>query len=377
MNDHKEVRIIVTGGHHTTAMALLPKLKQELESRGFRLSVFWIGHRFSMPGDKNESLEYLEVTSLKIPFYELATPRFYGRGMISVSIKLILAIIRTLPILIKVHPSLVIAFGGYLAVPAVLAAWLLKIPSVTHEQTVSAGFANRLISKFCKRVYISFGSSARYFPKQKAVLTGNPLREEIFKDDGFFNFNNEKKTLYVTGGKQGAHRMNLLVKDTLPELLKKYNVIHQCGSVTLHQDFDSLIVTRSCLPQNQAKSYEVRQHIDSNEIGSVFARADIVLSRAGANIVCELAQLKKRSVLIPLPGSSHNEQKNNAILLEKTGLGLILEESRANPETLMKSLEEVQNIPIRTEVILREFSVSAGQILAKEIANFMLMARPA
>ena len=371
-SEYKEIKILVTGGHHTTALALMQSLGKEFKSRGYGLSVFWVGHRYSMRGDRNESLEYKEITSLGIPFFELNTPKFYRHSIISTFAKLSVGVIRALSIVIKVRPQLVVSFGGYLAVPTVLAAWALSTPSVTHEQTASAGFANRFISRFCRKVYVSFASSLRYFPKRKTVLTGNPLREEIFIDQGLFKFNNKKRTIYVTGGKQGAHRMNLLVRESLPQLLEKYNVIHQCGSVSLHEDYEELCKYRHSLPQPLKESYEIRQHVNFSEIGSAFARADFVVSRAGANIVCELAQLKKRAVLIPLPGSSHGEQERNAKLLEDTGLGLVLPESKANTDTLMLSLENVSIRPISTEFISQEFPPEAGVALAKDIASLLL-----
>jgi len=368
---NNKIRIIMVGGHHTTALALIPKLGKELEEIGYQLHLYWVGHRFSMRGDKNESLEYLEVTSLKIPFFELNTPKFYKNSLAAVFFGLIFGIARAMKILVKARPHMVISFGGYLAVPVVLAAWVLRVPCVTHEQTAAAGFANRLVSFFCKKVFISFMSSAGYFPRRKTILTGNPLREDIRIDRGLFKFNNEKKTVYVTGGKQGAHRMNKLVKESLPQLLEKYNVIHQCGSVSLHRDFEELIRYRENIRPDLKHCYEIQQHFGHAEVGSVFARADYVVSRAVANIVCELAELKKRAVLIPLPESSHGEQTNNAKLLEKTGLGVVLEEAVATPETLMKSLLEVGEQPINTNLLLKEFPSSSSDKLAKEITAIL------
>lgn len=371
-----EIKILITGGHHTAALALLPALKRELEKCGHGLSVFWVGHRFSMRGDTNESLEYQEITQLKIPFFELSTPKFHRRSLPLTLTGLASGTARAAAILFLIRPKLIVSFGGYLAVPTVLAAWLLRIPSVTHEQTAEAGFANRLISRFCQKVYVSYASSRRYLPARKTVITGNPLREDVSADRGLYQFENEKKVVYITGGKQGAHSLNILVRQSLPELLTKYNVIHQCGSVSLHKDFENLVNFREGLPPEAKKSYIVKPHFYFSEIGSVFARANLVVSRAGANTVCELANLKKRSVLIPLPGSSHGEQERNARLLEKTGLAVVLPQEEANPQTLVQSLSEVERKAVNEEVLSQEFLPDAAGNLAREIAQVLKTPKP-
>lgn len=368
----KRVKVMITGGHHTPAMALMESLKDELSKAGIAASFYWVGHRYSMRGDKNESLEYKEVVSLGIPFFELRTPKFYSHSVTSSLVKLIFGTCQSFLILLKVRPNLVVSFGGYLCVPVIFAARVLGIKSVTHEQTTAAGFANRAVARFCIKVFISFSSSKKYFSPAKTILTGNPLRSEIFTDGGYFKFTNNKPVIYVTGGKQGAHKINLLVRESLPVLLQSYNVIHQSGSVSLHNDYEELLnFSQNDLPEKFRESYILKTHFGFSEIGSIFARVNYVVSRAGANIVCELAGLRKPAVLIPLPGSSHREQEDNAHLLKEVGLAEILEESNSNTESLVKSLENLTVMGINEQKLLAEFPQGASAKLAREIVKIL------
>jgi len=338
----KEVKIAFVGGHHTPALAVLDALATNCELPA--TSFFWIGHKFSMWGDKNVSAEYQEVIRRGIPFYDLKAGKLYRTFHPLKLIRLPFGFLQAFYYLFKIRPQLIVSFGGYLAPPVVISGWLLRIPSVTHEQTVVGGWANRLVAKFAKKVFVTWEESLKYFPKEKTIVTGNPLRKSIFAKapnsksqiPNKFQISNSKfKTIYITGGKQGSHIINETVREALPELLKKYNVIHQCGRSTVFNDYEKLSAFSSQLPEDLRSRYFLRDYFTEEEIGAVFAAADLVISRAGANIVYELAALGKPAILIPIPWASHNEQRKNAKILVDAGSAVILEEKDLTPSTLL------------------------------------------
>jgi len=335
--DDKPIRIVVTGGHYTPALAVI----EALRPRG-KFAFYWIGHRFSFTGEKIESPEYRAVTALGIPFLNLRAGKLYRVRSPKALLKVPFGFFHALYLLLKVRPKMIVSFGGYLAAPVVLAGFFLGIPSVTHEQTVVSGWANRFIARFARRVFISWKQSAVFFPRNKVVLTGNPLRKAIFKPMGKrFRFPERLPTIYITGGKQGAHVINEAVRSALSEFLDKYNVIHQTGASMSHRDYQKILVLRNQLPKELARRYVVQEYFGEKEIGAVFKACDFVVARAGANNVTELAALGKPAILIPIPWVSHNEQLRNAQMLERAGLAVILPQEKLTPDTLLEAVREM------------------------------------
>lgn len=370
-NNKRKLKLLVIGGHHTPAFAMIKELQKQITTHNTELTTIWFGHRYSMVGDRSETLEYREVKNSGFKFYELKTPKFYRNRLSAFIFNFLGAQVGTFIQVFRVRPNLVVSFGGYLCVPVVFAARILRINCVTHEQTATAGLANRLIGRFCRKIFISFKSSEKFFPKNKTILTGNPLRREIFYDHGLFKFMNQKKTIYITGGKQGAHRINELIKQNLSELLGHYNLIHQCGSNTLTNDYEVLSGLRLSLPIEARDCYLLKTHFDFGEIGSVLARADYVISRSGANVVCELSALRKKSLLIPLPGSSHGEQEINAQLLSSVGLAVVLKESEMNCENLIDKLKKLEKLKADEEKIKSEFIFDGDKRMAEEVIKLI------
>ena len=308
-------KVVITGGHHSSALPVVEKLKSEHSD----IELYWFGHRFSQKGNKSDTLEYREITALNIPFYDLKAGKFYKTYNPVRLLKIPFGFFQAVFLLLKVKPDLIVSFGGYLAVPIVLAGWILGIPSITHEQTVVVGLANRLISKFAKKVLISWKTSEEYFDNKKVVFTGLPLRKSIFNASSHsFGINQKLPSIYITGGKTGSHIINMLVLNILPELLKSYNVIHQCGEHSILNDYEKLLSKYAALGETKGR-YFLRKFVFDDEIGEAFKTADVVISRSGAHTVMELIALEKPCILIPIPWASHNEQYENALLIKNVG----------------------------------------------------------
>lgn len=335
----KKVKIVFVGGHHTPALAVFAALHRKFKIRNSKFEFFWIGHKYSMWGDKSVSAEYQEVTARGIPFFDLKAGKLYRTFHPLKLLRLPFGFLQAFYYLLKIRPQLIVSFGGYLAPPVVIAGWLLGIPSVTHEQTVVGGWANRLVARFAKKVFVTWEESLKFFPKEKTVVTGNPIRPAIFKKTQIHS--PKLKTLYVTGGKQGSHLINEVVREALPQLLKKYNVIHQCGRSSVYNDFDTLRSQLSTLKSDLRSRYLLKDYFTEEEIGAVFAIADVVVSRAGANIVYELAALGKPAILVPIPWVSHDEQRQNAQILVDAGLAVIIEEEDLTSQSLVAQIDDL------------------------------------
>ncbi|MEK7595195.1 MAG: glycosyltransferase [Patescibacteria group bacterium] len=355
--------LVITGGHHTCAFAVI----EELKKIDKELIIYWIGHKYSMKGDLNESAEYREVIAKGYEFFDIKAGKFYGNYSIEAFIRIFLGFVRAFFLLKKLKPHGIIAFGGYITPPVVWASFLLGIPSVTHEQTTVAGFANRAVWPFVKKIFLTWPASDSYFPKNKCVVSGLPIRKAIFDSQGTTTlFENNLPLVYITGGKQGSHILNANVEPILVNLLKNFNVVHQCGISSLYNDFENLKKVKETLPDDIRSRYLVFDYIDEKQMGEFLKKAELVVSRSGANIIYEMLLFKKKAVLVPLPGRSHNEQEENARFFCDYSTCRIILQKELTPQLLEASIWEVfSSVPlgVNGQIELRR---DAAYVIAKE-----------
>jgi len=363
-------RIIITGGHHNSALVVA----EELKKRG--CEVIWFGHKFTNWGDKNPGAEYKEVTEAGFKFIEIKAGKVHRTYHPFKLARLPLGFIQAFFYLFKFKPDLILSFGGYLAVPVVVCGWLLRIPSMTHEQTVVYGLANRAISRLAKKVFVSWETSLPHFPSEKVILSGLPLRPEVFtQEKGQFDFKNKLPTIYITGGKQGSHWLNQAVEEVLVDLLQDYNLIHQCGESTVYDDFSRLRKKKADLLARLERRYLVRPYFGLKGIGSLFASSDLVISRSGAHIVYEMAALGKPVIFIPLPWSYQDEQTKNAQILVDSGLAQILSQNRLSGNNLlrlirntMRNLSQYEKSAPKTRLLVK---FEATKIIVDQIDVYL------
>lgn len=339
------MKIALIGGHLSPALCVIEALPKDTE-------ILFIGRKYSLEGDNALSLEYKTITQLKIPFVGLNTGRWQRKltkYTFSSLLKLPFGLIKSFLTLVKFKPRVVVGFGGYVSVPVVLCAYFLRIPIVIHEQTMEAGLSNKFLSKFATKICISWQTSSRYFPKEKTILTGNPIRKfSILNSQSSIAesiFNNKLPTIYVTGGSSGSHFINVLIEGIIKELLEKYNIIHQAGDAHEYHDFDRLEQLRESLPKKFHDHYILEKFIDPSEVGELIKSSSLIISRSGMNIVTELLHFEKPALLIPLPFSQNNEQLKNARFLEKIGLGKVLQQIELDSKKLLQVIDSAfQNL---------------------------------
>ncbi len=328
------MKVVITGGHLTPALAVIEALPKNTD-------ILFVGRKYAFEGDKNESLEYKVVKSFKIKYKEIIAGRLqrkFTKYSILSLLKFPIGIVQSLIILFKFKPDMVVGFGGYVSLPVAIASYILNIPVVIHEQTLEAGMANKILSPIASKICISWESSRQFFPKEKTILTGNPVRKFDVRCSKFeVKVNKELPTIYITGGSSGSHFINKLVEGCIDKLLQKYNIIHQAGDSKFN-DFDRLISLRSKLPKTQSARYHIVINFDPSIIGTILSNSNLVVGRAGMNTITELIYFRKPAILIPIPFSSNNEQLKNAKFLESLGLGKVLNQTEIDSDIFYKEI---------------------------------------
>ena len=326
----KSKKIVMTGGgtagHVTPNIALMPALQQA----GYEIT--YIG---SYNGMEKELIEAQNIPYIGISSGKLR--RYFDWKNFSDPFKVLKGYGQAISLLKKIKPDVVFSKGGFVSVPVVLAAKHCHVPAIIHESDITPGLANRIAIRGAKKVCCNFPETMKYLPSDKAILTGSPIRRELFSSDadaavrycGFPDRN--KPVLLIVGGSSGSKVINDAVRKVLPELLEKFYIIHLCGKGNLDEHLKGLI------------GYAQFEYA-SAELTDMFALADMAISRAGANAICELLALHKPNILIPLSAAaSRGDQILNAKSFEKQGFSYVLEEEQLTEQTLLSAVDEVFN----------------------------------
>jgi UDP-N-acetylglucosamine--N-acetylmuramyl-(pentapeptide) pyrophosphoryl-undecaprenol N-acetylglucosamine transferase len=320
-------KIVMTGGgtagHVTPNIALLPKLRE------LGYDVVYIG---SYNGIEKTLIEQAGVSYHGISSGKLR--RYFDLKNFSDPFKVLKGFSEASKLLKKLKPDVVFSKGGFVSVPVVLAAKQHKIPVLIHESDMTPGLANKLCIPVAKKVCCNFPETLKNLPEAKAVLTGSPIRSELAQGNkiaglDLCGFTANKPVLMVMGGSLGAANVNKAVREALPMLLEDFQVVHLCGKGKM----DNLLLT--------PPGYKQFEYI-TTELKDLFAMTDIVISRAGANAICELLALKKPNILIPLPAaSSRGDQILNAASFESQGFSMVLQEEDITPQLLSDKVHEL------------------------------------
>lgn len=320
-------KIVLTGGgtagHVTPNLALLP----HLQNKGYEIT--YMG--------SYDGIEKKLIADYDIPYYGISTGklrRYFDPKNFTDPFRVIKGFAEAKKILKEIQPDVVFSKGGFVSVPVVRAAAALKIPCIIHESDLTPGLANKLCIPVAKKVCCNFPETLNHLPKDKAVLTGSPIREELSKGNKIAayevcGFTVNKPVIMVIGGSLGSVAINKVVREALPTLLADFQVVHICGK----EKIDNLLLT--------TKGYHQFEYLKA-ELKDIFAMADLVISRAGANAICEILALKKPNLLIPLPaGSSRGDQILNAASFEAQGYSMVVSEDDLTKDLLISKVQEL------------------------------------
>ncbi|HWT76205.1 MAG TPA: undecaprenyldiphospho-muramoylpentapeptide beta-N-acetylglucosaminyltransferase [Mobilitalea sp.] len=322
-------RIVLTGGgtagHVTPCIALLPELKKE----GFDIQ--YIG--------SYNGIERKLIEEYNIPYHGISSGklrRYFDPKNFSDPFKVIKGYFEAGKLLKQIKPDIVFSKGGFVSVPVVMAAKKHKIPVIIHESDMTPGLANRLALPSATKVCANFPETVKYLPADKAVLTGTPIRKELFSGNkikglDFCGFTANKPVILIIGGSTGSRAINEVIRGMLPTLLREYQIVHLCGKGNLDEKL------------KDTAGYVQYEYI-KEELSDLLAAADLVISRAGANAICELLALRKPNILIPLPAaSSRGDQLLNAESFERQGYSLVLKEEDLSLSTLLAAVNSVMD----------------------------------
>jgi UDP-N-acetylglucosamine--N-acetylmuramyl-(pentapeptide) pyrophosphoryl-undecaprenol N-acetylglucosamine transferase len=312
-----------------------------LRARGVS-DVHWIGSR--------AGVEARRVPLAGVPFHAISAGklrRYWDwRNATDLALRVPAGVIQAWRLLRRLRPALVFATGGFAALPPALAARAIGIPVVVHEQTSVPGLANRLAGRFARRIALTFPPGAGLpFPAERVTVTGNPLRPELAGGSREaacrrFGFDPSAPIVYVTGGAQGAHRINRAIGEILPALLETCQVVHQCGANPETGDHAWLAARRRALPAAAQARYALVPYV-GDELRDVYAAAELVIGRSGAGTVNECCHLGRAAIYVPLPGASGDEQTVNARLVEAAGGAIVLPQPGLTPPALLATARKL------------------------------------
>jgi len=373
-----------TGGHIVPLLAVVSELKELAAARKIGKPEFML---ISPDSDFNKSISDAGIKVKTIKAGKLR--RYFSVENLADVFRIPVGIAQSLYRICRFKPDVVFSKGGFASVPPVVAARILKIPILTHESDIVPGLANKMISFFATEMLVSFEDTQKRFPCKKVVLTGNPVRKDIFKGDkkraiAFFGFKENIPTVLIFGGSQGAQKLNEIILKSLPDILEKCQAIHICGIKNYEKMKNALGEKKlgpetsglsSFLPRLANERYKIYPYLDK-EMKDAYALADVVVARAGANSLAEIIALSKLSIIIPLSTSANNHQLQNAEFFAKKGiLNLIKEENLTSSKLtseIFAMLESGAGDKIRKSIERYNNSIkqNPARLIAEEILKF-------
>ena len=345
MNVAGPVHVVIagggTGGHTSPGLAVATLLRERSKTCA------WIGSR--------TGIEAQRVPPTGIPYVAISTGklrRYWAwQNVADLAVNVPAGAVGAIRALRALRPRVVFGTGGFVALPVVFGAALLRVPVVLHEQTAVPGLANRICARFARRIAVTFPDRKGKFPASRVVVTGNPLRPELRQGSrssviAQFQLDPAVHLVYVTGGALGAHRVNRVVGDALRQLTEHAQIIHQCGDNPTTGDRRWLEERRAALPPALARRYTVVPYVGP-ELAGIYAAAALVVARAGAGTVNECCQLGVPALYIPLPGTRGDEQTENARMVERLGGAVVLPQSTLTTARLVEDIRGLLADPAR------------------------------
>ncbi len=363
-----------TGGHFYPVLAIIEALEAiEDEKHLLPAELYFISvSPYDTRALFEKNVQYVEIRTGKIR-------RYFSPQNIPDVFKTFFAVLKAVRVVYRIFPDVVFGKGGYGSFPTLFAARLFRIPVVIHESDALPGRVNLWAGKFAKAIAVSYPEAAKFFPEDKVVVTGNPIRREILYplSDGaasFLGLEQGRPTLLILGGSQGAKVINEAVLDALPVLLPKYQVIHQVGEKNKEEIESRLEGVLSQIPEEARGRYKMYPYLNDLSLRMAAGIANIVISRAGSTIF-EVASWGKPSILIPLTeataGNAH--QIKNAYHYARTGAALVVEEPNLTPHLIAAEVDRVLENKLLREKMERaakkfgEHNQTAADKIAKEL----------
>ncbi len=371
------MKIVLTGGgsggHFYPLMAVATEIyKIAEEQKLIEPALYYIGiEEYDKAALEEHNITFLHAQSGKVRKY------FSVRNVLDI-FKVLFGTFKALWQLFILYPDVIFSKGGYASVPTVLAARLLRIPVIIHESDASPGRANLLASSFARWVAISYPGVSRLFPKtprERIALTGNPVRSTIQKpaEEGAYEYLNLEAgvpTIFILGGSQGATSINSVVLDALPQLLNKYQVIHQTGQTNLETVSGiAKVILKDHPHEGRYRSFGF---LNTLAMRMSAGAADIMVMRAGSNTIFEVASWGLPSIIIPIPEDVSHDQTKNAFSYANSGAAVVIKQKNLEPSILINEIDHIMQDPTLVENMSKAAKAFAKPDAAHKIANIIL-----
>ena len=383
----KTIRIVITGGgsggHTFPLIAVYRELRKMAETQKVSLEVIYIGpDDFTLP-------YILKEEGIKVKTIIAGTSRGSSNFIKSILgfFKMIGGIFQSLFYIYVLMPDVVFSKGGYGSFPVVFWSILFFIPTYAHESDAVPGLVNHMVGRFCKKVFISFDYTKRYFSSKKTLLTGNPIRLDLFdqtldKKDvkKLLNLDDEKSVVTIIGGSQGSRHINDFILDILPKIIKDVEVIHQTGKTNYKEvTREADVVFQEIIGDKEQQKYyhplpffEEAETPSISSLKDVFAVSDLIIARAGSGLIFEIAASGKPSILIPLPWASRGHQKRNAYEYAKNEATVVIEEGNLKPNIFSDLIIQIVSDKKKKEKMSQAALEFAKPKAAHDIAQHLL-----
>lgn len=364
-----------TGGHVFPLVSIVRNLKKQ-SANDDDFEMYYIAPKDNIP-DFNFTQEGLKTKYI----FAGKLRRYMDLKSILLNlvdiIKIPIGVVQSLWHFLVISPDIVFSKGGYGSVPVTIAASILRVPVILHESDAVPGLANKIVSRFSTEVFVAFNDTKGVSPNKKFVV-GNPVRESVLggkREDGIkrFNLSGERPVILIMGGSQGSERINDTVLAILTQLLKDFEVIHQCGRLNIQEVKNEV---DAFLPEDIKKYYHPYSFFNENQLRDAYASANLVVSRAGAGSIFEILANHKPSILIPLPEAAQNHQVENAYRVARSGAAIVMEEENLTPHFFLERVKSLFFPPTQLKEMKENTShfskPEAGRILAAYVKEYLI-----
>lgn len=352
------MRIVLTGGGTGGHLFPLIAVARELKNIALERGIYDTEIRFFGPKTTDESL-YSALNEEGIKFESVMSGklrRYFSLQNPIDLIKFVLGLFQAQWRLFKFMPDVIFSKGGYGSLPVVIVGWMFGVPVIIHESDTIPGLVNKISGKFAKRIAIAFPSAAKYFNNSKVAIVGNPTRDDLrtgtlAEAKNIFNLKGDKSLILIMGGSQGAQAINDLVMTILDDLILRYEVVLVCGEKNYQNIHNE---SKARLKPEQLEYFHVYPFLKS-ELKHIFTAANLLISRAGAGSIFEIAFMGKPSIIIPLPNSAQDHQLENAYEYSKYGATIVIEQQNLTPHLFLDNISRI----LSDEQLSRQMSENA------------------
>lgn len=364
------MRIVLVGGGTGGHFYPLIAVAEELNATAEKPELYYFGPE---PYDKAE-LEKQGIQYVSCPAGKLR--RYFSIKNFTDFFKNAAGLFVAVYKLFVVYPDVVFSKGGFTSVPVMVAAKILFIPVVIHESDSVPGLSSKIGAKLAQYIGIAYDEVAESFPKEKTALVGIPIRKTVrqrydkAEARAYLNIPNDKALIYVTGGSQGAERLNNQIIEALPKLLPTTRVFHQVGESNLSfmQERAQLVLEDKTL----LDSYYLQGLLNEETVAMILSAADLVITRAGSTTLFEIAQHETPSIIVPIPESISHDQRSNAYAYARNGAAMVMEEENITENLLLQEINAILKDGNRYQEMVAATRVMQYPEAAKKIADILV-----